>query len=74
METIDTRAMRGIRVYLERRGFEILEEGWAHGGDVVDFIARDEEDLVFVSCQVAQNGGEGFPRRTQTARRSNSWR
>ena len=55
METIDTRVMRGIRVYLERRGFEILEEGWAHGGDVVDFIARDEEDLVFVSCQVVQD-------------------
>ena len=61
IEATDTRAMRGIRVYLERRGFEILEEGWARGGDVVDFIVRDEEDLVFVSCQVTQNGGEGFP-------------
>ena len=27
MEAIDTRAKKGIRVYLERRGFEILEEG-----------------------------------------------
>ncbi|WP_124061367.1 YraN family protein [Gordonibacter sp. Marseille-P4307] len=58
MEAIDTRAKKGIRVYLERRGFEILEEGWAHGGD---FIARDEDELVFVHCQVTQNGGEGFP-------------
>lgn len=46
MEAVDTRAVRGIRAYLERRGFEILEEGWAHGGDVADFIARDEDDLV----------------------------
>ena len=61
MEAIDTRAKKGIRVYLERRGFEILEEGWAHGGDVADFIARDEDDLVFVHCQITQNGGEGFP-------------
>lgn len=60
MEAIDTRAKKGIRIYLERRGFEILEEGWAHGGDVADFIARDEDDLVFVHCQVAQNGGEGL--------------
>ena len=60
METIDTRAKKGIRVYLERRGFEILEKSWAHGGDVADFIARDVDDLVFVSCQVTQNSGEGF--------------
>ena len=25
------------------------------------FIARDEDDLVFVACQVTQNSGEGFP-------------
>ena len=61
MEAIDTRATRGIRVYLERRGFEILEDGWAHGGDVADFIARDVDDLVFVNCQITQNGGKGFP-------------
>lgn len=42
MEAIDTRTMRGIRVYLEHGGFEILEEGWAHGDDIADFIARDE--------------------------------
>ena len=61
MEAIDTRATRGIRVYLERRGFEILEGGWAHGGDVADLIACDEDELAFVHCQVTQNGGEGFP-------------
>lgn len=30
------------------------------GGDIFVFIARDEDDLVFVSCQVTQNGGRGF--------------
>lgn len=60
-EDIDTKAKKGIRVYLERRGFEILEEDWARGGDVADFIARDEDDLLFVHCQITQNGGEGFP-------------
>lgn len=37
--------------------------GYGHsvfGGDVADFIARDGDDLVFVSCMVIQNGGEGF--------------
>lgn len=60
-EDIDTKAKKGIRVYLERRGFEIPEEDWARGGDVADFIARDEDDLLFVHCQITQNGGEGFP-------------
>ena len=60
-EDVDTKAKKGIRVYLERRGFEILEEDWARGGDVADFIARDEDDLLFVHCQITQNGGEGFP-------------
>ena len=61
MEAIETKALRGIRTFLERKGFEILEEGWAHGADAVDFIALDEGDLVFISCQVSRNIGEGFP-------------
>lgn len=28
-----------------------MEEGWAHGGDFTDFIARDEDDLVFVCVE-----------------------
>ncbi|WP_455040168.1 hypothetical protein [Lancefieldella rimae] len=63
MEAIDTRAKKGIRVYLKRRGFEILKEGWAHSGDVADFIGRDENELVFIYCQITQNGSEDSPRR-----------
>ena len=61
MEAIDTKAMKGIKSYLERRGFEILEENWAHSGDSIDFIANEEDDLVFIGCQLRQNSGEGFP-------------
>ena len=31
--TIRDKAERGIKAYLERQGFEIIEEGWAHGSD-----------------------------------------
>lgn len=61
MEAIDTKAMKGIKSYLEHRSFEILEENWAHGGDTIDFIACEEDDLVFIGCQLRQNSGEGFP-------------
>ncbi|RRF98787.1 MAG: endonuclease [Coriobacteriaceae bacterium] len=61
METIEIKAVRGIRTFLERKSFEILEEGWTHGSDTVDFIAWDEGDLVFINCQVSRNRSEGFP-------------
>lgn len=62
--TITSKAMSGIKTYLERKGFEILEEGWAQGNDSVDFIAHDDEDesiLVFISCGITGNTGDGFP-------------
>ena len=60
--TITSKANQAIRRYLEMKGFEILEDGWAHGQDSVDFIARDENDvLVFVVTQVRDNVGEGIP-------------
>lgn len=59
--TINEKAMKAIGTYLERRGFEILESGWAHGTDGIDFIAREEDDLVFVITEVVQDGGDGFP-------------
>lgn len=59
--TINEKAMKAIGTYLERRGFEILENGWAHGTDGVDFIAREEDDLVFVVTEVVEDSGNGFP-------------
>lgn len=59
--TINEKAMKAIGSYLERRGFEILESGWAHGTDGIDFIAREEDDLVFVVAEVVEDGGDGFP-------------
>ena len=59
--TINEKAMKAIGAYLERRGFEILENGWAHGTDSVDFIAREEDDLVFVVTEITEDSGDGFP-------------
>lgn len=57
---INEKAMRGIERFLERRGMEILETGWAHGNDKIDFIARDEDDLAFISCAIRTNEGNGL--------------
>lgn len=58
MKTISALAMRGISTYLARRGFDIIEEGWAHGKDSIDFIARDDDDLVFIATKVAKRSDE----------------
>lgn len=62
METTVQKAKQGVSRYLEIKGYEILEDGWCHGKDSVDFIATDEDDaLVFIGCEVNANAGEGIP-------------
>lgn len=62
MEATIQRAKQGVRRYLELKGYEILEDGWCHGRDSVDFIATDEDGaLVFIDCEVSENVGEGIP-------------
>lgn len=58
--TTSEKAMRGIERFLERRGMEILETGWAHGNDKINFITRDDEDLVFITCTIRTNDGSGL--------------
>ena len=64
--TINEKAMRGIERFLERRGMEILETGWAHGNDKIDFIVKDDEDLVFISCTIRTNDGSGLGSKRST--------
>ena len=40
---------------------EVLEEGWAHGSDSIDFIAANDEELVFVDA-ATKCGGYDMPR------------
>lgn len=55
-KSIDERSHEAIRAYLEHRGIEVLEEGWAHGPDGIGFIAMDEGELVFVETMTKCGG------------------
>lgn len=55
------RAQRAIGRYLELKGCEVLEEGWKHGDDKVDFIVGDGDCIAFVFGRVSSNCGEGIP-------------
>lgn len=57
------RAMAAIGRFLELKGCEILEEGWSHGDDTVDFIIEDGCELAFVFGHASKNFGEGIPDR-----------
>lgn len=62
MEATIQKAKQGVRRYLEIKGYEVLEDGWRHGKDSVDFIATDEDGaLVFIDCEVNANASEGIP-------------
>lgn len=64
MEATIQKAKQGVRHYLELKGYEILEEGWCHGKDSMDFIAEDGDGaLAFIDCEVNSNAGEGIPER-----------
>lgn len=58
--TTNEKAMRGIELFMERRGMRIIEADWTHGNDKIDFIAKDEDDLAFISCTIHTNEGNGL--------------
>ena len=55
------RAKKAIGRILELKGCEILEEGWSHGKDKVDFIIDDDGCIAFVFGYVRDNLGKGIP-------------
>ena len=55
------KAMKAIGRYLELRGCEVLEDGWAHGEDKADYIMADEGAIAFVFGHVHENVGVGIP-------------
>lgn len=64
-KSIDERSHEAIRAYLRHRGIEVLEEGWAHGSDSIDFITASDEELVFVDA-AANAGATTCPARSPT--------
>ena len=44
MNETTKKAMKAIGRYLELRGCEVLEDGWAHGEDKADYITYSNEE------------------------------
>ena len=61
--TLKTKAMQGIRTYLERCCFTVLEVGFERDDVSIDFVAYDEEEdeLAFIECSVSDGMANGLP-------------
>jgi putative endonuclease len=56
---------------LERRGYEILDRRYRHGGAEIDIVARDDRTLVFVEVKAREDRefGDGAEAVTRYKRR-----
>ena len=52
------RGIEATSVFLERRGYDILERNWNCEAGAIDIVARDEDVLVFVEV-VVQDAADG---------------
>lgn len=57
------------RIFLERKGYEILETNWTCFAGEADIIALDEDVLCFVEVKTRRDPSKGFPSETITKKK-----
>lgn len=67
MSNLNEKATRAASRYLEHRGYDILEEGWASPAGTSDIIATEGDTLVFVDVRARRDTDAGFPSEPPTA-------
>ena len=61
-KTLHERGIKAASMFLERRGYEILETAWTCEAGTIDVIAKDDEDtVVFVAVNVFDVAENGLP-------------
>lgn len=62
MEALNEKAIEATARFLERKGCEVIDRGWAgpEGIGAIDLVAVDDGDLVFVDV-AARRATDGFP-------------
>lgn len=48
-------------IYLEDRGYQIIERNWRSASGEIDLIARQDDRLVFVEVKTRNGSGYGHP-------------
>lgn len=76
MNDMKEKAMGAVRTFLERKGYEIVDEAWQgpEGIGGIDLVAVDEDGtLVFVDATV-RIGTDGFPEAHRARGCARRWR
>lgn len=63
MESFNTKVNKAAAMFLDRRGYDILDEPWKRDGGMlpIDIVAKDGESVVFVrACGRNAKYGESF--------------
>lgn len=58
---LQEKAVKAATRFIERKGFELLEAGWASPeGTLIDLIASNDDTLVFIDVTATEYGTGGF--------------
>lgn len=58
---LQEKAVKAATRFIERKGYELLEAGWASPeGTLIDLVANDEDTLVFIDVTATEYGEGGF--------------
>lgn len=63
------RGERAARLFLERRGHEILDINWTCFAGEVDIVSIDDDTLCFIEVKTRRGASAGFPEEAVTARK-----
>lgn len=61
MSGLHDKATRAAAMYLEHRGYELLDRCWDSQGHAIDLVARDEDAIVMVDVSARREADGGFP-------------
>lgn len=61
MKDLKERAIKATKLFLERRGYGVVETGWECPAGAIDVVATDDETLVFVEVSARATAEGGFP-------------
>ena len=61
MKDLKERAIKATKLFLERRGYEVVETDWECPAGAIDVVAMEDDTLVFVEVSARNADEGGFP-------------
>ena len=66
-EELNRKAIKASKIFLERKGYEVLETSWECPAGSIDIIARDDSGIVFIEVNATSMNHGSFPDEADTA-------